>query len=176
MSETQLESLKIDKAVVDDIHRLEFIITAMNVAKDLGYFERQFEYQKKGTRQLYIVSFNGIDAGYCILNWQPKYGLFKKLGVPEIQDLNVLSAFRRQGIATAVIAHCESAARKQAHEYMGIGVSVSAAFGPAQRLYTKLGYMPDGSGVCYDRKPTLPNEMRALDDQLCLMMMKDLNP
>lgn len=156
------------------MHRLEFIITAMGVAKDIGYFERQFERQESGTRQLYIAEFEGLDAGYCVLNWTPKYPLFNKMDVPEIQDLNVVSAFRRRGVATAMIGYCEDLARERGCEHIGIGVSVSPEFGPAQRLYSILGYVPDGNGVTHDRKLTVPNEMRPLDDQLCLMMMKAL--
>lgn len=176
MSAAQLENLIIHKAERGDISRLEFIVEAMNMVKESGYFARQFDHQKHGTRQVYITMQGGVDAGYCILNWKPKYALFKKLGIPEIQDLNVLPHFRRQGIATSMIAHCEAEAQAKGLEYMGISVSVSSQFGPAQILYTRLGYIPDGNGVTYDRKQTAPGEFRPLDDQLCLMMMKKLSP
>lgn len=174
MAKDQLENLIIHKAERTDIFRLEFIIAGMNTGKEYGYYERQFDRQAKGTRQIYIALVDGVDAGYCILNWSPKYALFKKVDIPEVQDLNVLPHFRRRGIATAMIEHCENLARDKGKDYMGIGVSVGPQSGPAQRLYGALGYVPDGNGVTYDRKLTTPNEMRPLDDQLCLMMVKKL--
>lgn len=175
MAKEQPEKLIIHKAEEKDIFRLEFIISGMNTAKDHGYYERQFARQRQGTRQVYIAQFGGIDAGYCILNWVPKYALFKKLDIPEVQDLNVLPHFRRRGIATAMIEYCEALARAEKKEHMGISVSVGPQFGPAQRLYGTLGYVADGNGVTYDRKLTAPNEMRPLDDQLCMMMVKALS-
>jgi hypothetical protein len=57
---------------------------------------------------------------------------------------------------------------------VGISVPVSPDFGVAQQLYYKLGYKPDGNGVTYDRA-TLTHDCRVkLDENLCLMMVKDL--
>lgn len=164
----------IHKAEREDIPRLDLIIAGMGGSKDFGYFERQMNYHDEGVRDIFIIQQDGLDAGYVILNWDPKYGLFRKNEIPEIQDLNILNHFRQQGLATALIAYCENLAREKGKEFMGIGVSVSSSFGPAQRLYTKLGYVPDGFGVTYDRKNTISGELRPIDDQLCLMMLKAL--
>jgi ribosomal protein S18 acetylase RimI-like enzyme len=174
MYDTQLENLIIHKASAEDLARLNALTDLMGNAKDIGYFERQFEYQGKGQREVYILQAGGVDAGYCILNWQPKYSLFLKLGIPEIQDLNILPQFRQRGFATHMIKYCENRAREKGCEDMGIGVSVSPAFGPAQRLYTKLGYVADGNGVTYDRKLVAAGEFRPVDDQLCLMLVRSL--
>ena len=169
-----MQKLIIHKADRGDINRLDQFVMEMGLDKEVGYFARQFDYQESGSRAVFIAVLEGQDVGFCILNWTPKYGLFKKLDVPEVQDLNVLYSQRRQGFATQMIYYCEGLARERGKEYMGIGVSVSSGFGPAQRLYTKLGYVPDGNGVSYDRKLTTPGEFRPLDDQLCLMMLKEL--
>ena len=112
-----------------------------------------------------------LDVGYCMLNWQPRYSLYKKLGIPEIQDLNVVPDARRQGVATALIAVCEKAVEA---EQIGVSVALSSAYGPAQRLYAALGYLPDGYGVTFDREPVLHGELRPVDDDLCLMLVKKL--
>lgn len=173
MSPTQ-EKLSIRRAQSADLKILWDMVHVMNQAKDTGYFERQMEYQDRGEREILIIAAEGRDAGYCILNWRPKYGFFKKLEIPEIQDLNVLPEFRRRGIASFLIAHCEAEAVKKSCAYMGISVALNAAYGPAQILYTKLGYVPDGNGVTYDRAPVMPAEIRPVDDHLCLMMVKAL--
>jgi GNAT superfamily N-acetyltransferase len=146
----------------------------MRLAKEPGYFERNFEEQNAGRREIYIASYEGTAAGYCILNWEPKYYFFKKQGIPETQDLNVLPDLRKRGIATAMIAHCETRAREKGCGQMGISVGLHGAYGPAQILYVKLGYIPDGQGVTCDRRLVSSGEFKAVDDNLCLMMVKSL--
>lgn len=109
--------------------------------------------------------------GFAVLNHNPKYGLYKKLNIPEIQDVFVLPEFRGQGIAKALIQYCEE---NVAGDMVGISVPVSSNFGVAQRLYYKLGYMPDGNGVTYDRNVVKHGDRVAVDDDLCLMMVKQL--
>lgn len=173
MAETQ-EKLSIRQAEPDDTLLLWSLVEEMGQIKDVGYFERQMEYQDKGMRQVLITCYEGQEVGYGILNWQPKYAFFKKLGIPEIQDLNVLSAYRKRGIATGLIEWCEAQARERGHKQMGISVGLSSSFGPAQILYVKLGYIPDGNGVTCDRQHIAHGEIRPVDDQMCLMMVKDL--
>lgn len=146
----------------------------MRFEKDLDYFDLALEGQERGERLVFVAYYEDAPAGYCILSWSPKYAFFRKMGFPEVQDLNVLPAFRRKGIASAMIAHCEKLAQGRACEYMGIGVGLDSSYGPAQRLYIKLGYVPDGNGVTYDRMPIAKGEMRPVDDDLSLMMVKVL--
>ncbi len=116
----------------------------------------------------------GKGVGFCILNWCPKYAYFRKANLPEIQDLNVLREYRRQGIGRAIISHCENIVRKKGIGEVGIGVGLDSSFGAAQRLYIKMGYIPDGSGVSYDRIQVAKGEFRPIDENLCLMMTKNL--
>ena len=111
------------------------------------------------------------DKGYAVLNQQPKYTLYQRLGIAEIQDIFVLPEYRGQGIATALIKHCEGQTDK---DMIGISVPVSPQFGAAQRLYIKMGYMPDGNGVTYYREIVMHNSSVKVDDDLCLMLVKDL--
>lgn len=141
---------------------------------DAEYYSYCFEKQFIGDMSIFMACHDGRGVGHCILNWVPRYSLFKKLGVPEIQDLNVLPEYRRQGIGGALIAFCEEQARARGGDMTGIGVGMDASFGAAQRLYVKMGYVPDGCGVTYDRKQVGTGEFKPVDDQLCLMMMKDL--
>jgi len=56
----------------------------------------------------YCDVFYVPEKGYAILNHQPKYNLYKKLAIPEIQDVFVIPDHRKQGIATQLIHYCES--------------------------------------------------------------------
>lgn len=138
--------------------------------KDEGYFETIFE---KDCVVL-IAEKNNKTVGFGILNFEPKYSFYQKLEIPEIQDVNVLPEFRQQGIATALIESFENLARDQEVEHIGISVGLTKDYGPAQRLYCKLGYMPDGNGITYDRAYVDPRQQICVNDDLCLMMLKSL--
>ncbi len=172
--QTAGETIQIRKAARGDLAVLLEMSAAMRQAKDANYFELNLNEQDNGFREIFIAMYEGRNAGYCILNWEPKYGFFKAQGIPETQDLNILPQFRRRGLATAIIRHCEGLAQGRGLETMGISVGLHGAFGPAQILYTKLGYIPDGQGITYDRRIVGSGEFRAMDDNLCLMMVKTL--
>ena len=138
--------------------------------KDEGYFEALFEKDC-----VILMAFkNKTAVAFGILNFEPKYNLYKKLDIPEIQDLNVMPDAREQGVATALVEAFENLARDQGLESIGISVGLTKDYGPAQRLYCKLGYIPDGCGITYDREGVKYGVPYPADDDLCLMMVKDL--
>jgi hypothetical protein len=49
-----------------------------------------------------------------------------------------------------------------------------ADYGSAQRLYVRLGYLPDGRGVTYNYQPTVAGQSYPLDDELILWLKKAL--
>lgn len=175
MALKQTENVTIREAAYKDLSLLRDLASAMKQVKDPDYFENQFAHQKQDARLILLIGCEGREAGYGILNWQPKYAFFRKMNIPEIQDLNVLPEFRRRGLATGFIEYCEEAAQARGHEHMGISVALHAGAGPAQRLYAGLGYIPDGNGVTYDRHAVAAGEFKPVDEQLCLMMVKGLD-
>ncbi len=158
----------------EEAHKLRHIFENVGFYKPEGYYQQCVAEQEEGKRLLLGANLDGSLVGYCMLNWKPKYHFFRKFGIPEIQDLNVIPEARRKGVATSLITYCEGLARTKGIEQMGIGVGLLSDYGPAQRLYARLGYMPDGCGVTYDRETVSHGEIRSIDDDLCLMMVKDL--
>jgi GNAT superfamily N-acetyltransferase len=82
--------------------------------------------------------------------------------------------FRNQGACTAIIRRLEDRARDAGRSLIGIGVGLYPDYGPAQRLYTKLGYRPDGRGIAYAERTLAPGETVRLDDDLVLWLVKPL--
>lgn len=162
-------SVKLRQADEGDINGLYNLYHSIG-KKDEGYFEAIFE---KDCIILIVEKQNQIIA-FGILNFEPKYSLYKKLEIPEIQDLNVAPDFRQQGIATMIVESFENLARDQEAEHLGISVGLTKDYGPAQRLYYKLGYMPDGNGVTVDRKNVSHDQLVHVNDDLCLMLLKAL--
>lgn len=163
-------SMDIRQARENDISALYALYEKIG-HKETGYFERCFEEKY----DIFIVRDSGEDAGFCILNFSPLYSLYKKLGYPELQDLNVVPEHRQKGLATRLVAHCENTARSRGSDGVGISVGLTKDYGPAQRLYAKMGYAPDGFGVTYERLPVSPHSLQRVDDNLCLMLVKTLD-
>lgn len=150
------------------------LLESFGFSHDRSHYERCLERQAAGDLDIVLAYLDTQAAGFCVLNYQPRYAYFKKCGLPEVQDLNVLRLHRRQGIGQKMIEFCEEYARCKGYVEMGIGVGLDSSFGAAQRLYVRLGYVPDGAGLTYDRKQVAVGEFRPIDENLCLMMTKKL--
>lgn len=137
---------------------------------DEGFFEACFD---KGCTIL-IVAKEEQDIGFGVLNFEPKYSVYRKLNIPEIQDMNVVPEARQQGAANALLTAFEDIAGDHGAEQVAISVGLSKDYGPAQRIYVKNGYIPDGYGVTYDREYVDKGASYPIDDDLCLMMIKDI--
>ncbi len=153
------------------IKTLELLIKSRS---EPDFVQRLFAAVEDGERSVIIGLVDDIPAGYAVVNWRPSYALFARLGIPELQDLNVLPEHRRHGLGREIVATCEDLAQQRDHAQLGLGVGLDKSYGPAQRLYARLGYVPDGFGVTYDREPVAPGQVIRIDDDLCLMMVKDL--
>lgn len=141
-----------------------------------GYAGKCLAEQGDGRRTILGAFVSGAEgmAGFAHLIWRPAYPPFARLGIPEIQDLAVLPDFQRRGLGRALVLRCEDEARKRGCQDMGIGVGLHAGYGAAQRLYARLGFMPDGAGVSYDNAALSGGRLYAVDDLLTLKMVKRL--
>src|SRR6185503_17510377 len=112
-------------------------------------------------------------AGHMSVVWSPNYPYFRDNGIPEIQDLNVLPAYRRQHVATLLVDTAENLIRERS-KIAGIGVGLYADYGPAQRMYIRRGYVPDGKGVAYHDAYVTPGASYPVDDDLILFLTRQL--
>ena len=55
-----------------------------------------------------------------------------------------------------------------------LGVGLHKYYGPAQQMYIKRGYLPDGSGIWYGDRPCEPYGTYCIDDDLNLYLVKKL--
>ena len=139
-----------------------------------GYFAACLEQQNRDE----LVFFAAFDethyVGHVKLVWTPDYIHFRQAGIPEINDLNVLPNYRKQGIGTRLIQRCEATAATRCAR-IGIGVGLHPGYNAAQRLYTQLGYILDGHGVHYDGVPVEMGQSYRFDDELIIYFTKALN-
>ncbi len=171
MQERSLEIL-----TLNDGNEREFLdfVTRYDANGDPEYYQRCIDMNREGDLVLIMGKMNGTVIGFCLLNKVPKYSYFKKFNMPEVQDLRVAPEFRRNGYGRSLVQYCEELARKQEYDEIGISVGLDSSFGAAQRLYVRMGYIPDGGGITYDRKQVTVGEFKPIDGNLCLMMSKVL--
>ena len=136
-------------------------------------YQRYLHEQAAGTRTCLVATLDGLFAGYVTVNWRPTYAGFANLNIPEIQDLNVLTTYRRKGIASRLLdrAEAEAACRSGV---VGIAVGLHPGYNVAQRLYAKRGYMPDARGITYRNRFVEEGASVVLDDDLVMHLTKQL--
>lgn len=133
-----------------------------------------FEYHE-GTRVV-LVAYDTVKelyVGYITLVWDSKYKPFFDNKIPEIKDLNVVPEYRKQGIGRKLLEAAETEAQKRS-AIIGIGVGLPWDYGAAQRLYVKLGYVPDGKGLTEYYEPLQYGRVVMIDN-LTLWLTKKMS-
>ncbi len=120
------------------------------------------------------AELDGQAVGFCALRLVSSYGPFRDAGMPEIIDLLVAPPFRRRGVGHGLVEHLEDVARSKSHKTIGLAVGLYAGYGAAQRLYARLGYVPDGRGITHRGQPVDPCSNYPVDDDLLLWLTKPL--
>ena len=134
-------------------------------------FESYFLDQKQKDRFVIVAEYEGFVAGYVTLLKHAKHGPFSEKKYPEISDFNVFIKYQNRGIGDKLLNHCEKIAYSFS-KVITLGVGLHEGYGPAQRLYVKRGYIPDGSGVWYKDEPLAMNVSCKNNDDLVLYLSK----
>ncbi len=143
--------------------------------KPVATYERYVAEELAGTRTCLVADVYGQFAGYVTVNWAPTYPGFVDLRIPEIQDLNVLPAFRRRGVATRLLDRAEAEVARR-FSTVGIGVGLHPGYNDAQKLYGRRGYIPDGRGLTYRDRYVPEGTQVVVDDDLVLHLTRRLRP
>lgn len=141
-----------------------------NKPKDI--YEAYFKEQSDGIRSIILAKVNEKFCGYVTIKWKSDYDSFAQQNIPEISDLNVLPDYRNHGIGTALINACEMMAKERGYTDIGLGVGMTADYGNAQRLYVRLGYIPDKKGLHYKFNSLKYGNQVTVDDDLVLFFTK----
>ena len=129
-----------------------------------------FREQASGEREVLVAEIDGAVAGYVTILPSAKHGPFAEV-YPELSDFNVFEPFQNQGIGSQLLEEAEKRV-KFFSDKVTLGVGLHSGYGPAQRLYIKRGYIPDGSGVWYRNQPLEMNATIQNNDDLVLYISK----
>ena len=133
----------------------------------------RLEHERAGKCVTLTAQLEEEPAGYVFVYPDSPWGAFGGTGLPEIMDFAVLEKFRRRGVGSALMDTAERIAGLYA-DTVYLGVGLHSGYGPAQRLYVKRGYVPDGSGVWYRNAAAEPYTPVENDDDLVLYLSKKL--
>ena len=157
----------------DDPEVISSAFTAAGMNKNATRYREYLADQEAKTRVCFVATAESAPVGYLTVNWTPTYPPFAEGRIPEIQDLNVLPAFRRTGVATLLLDRAEEEIACRS-DVAGIGVGLHPGYNQAQRLYVKRGYVPDGRGLTYRNQFVTEGMRVTLDDDLLLHLTKQL--
>jgi GNAT superfamily N-acetyltransferase len=155
-----------------DIPLLVAAFDAQGWRKPTSLFDAYVQESTQGARTALAALWGDIVVGYVTIKWHPTYAPFQEKRIPEISDLNVLKVYHRKGIASALMEAAETLVF-QTYQCVGLGVGLLSDYGPAQRLYIKRGYKPDGMGLTYQETLCRHGDRVTADDDLLLWCVKE---
>jgi GNAT superfamily N-acetyltransferase len=122
-----------------------------------------------------LIAVAGSEVvGYVAIVWESDYAGFRSQGVPLVHQILVSERWRRRGVATLLMDAAERLAAERGVSTLGITVGLFDAYGPAQRMYGRRGYVPDGRGACQGQVPLAEGAEVRLDHDVMLWLTKDL--
>ncbi len=137
-------------------------------------FKKYLKEHSEKNRYVLLACSDEKIVGYVTLKYVSDYENFARNHIPEIVDFNVVPRFRKRGIGRKLLKRIESVAKKSGYAQIGIGVGLSEDYGAAQRLYVKMNYIPDATGLHYDAKPVQKGTTVRVDDSLAVYLIKNL--
>ena len=146
---------------------------AQGWVRSIELFDNYLRLQKSGELRVVMAEAGGAAVGFALLLPCSEVGPFAHTGIPEISNFNVLIPYQRRGIGNRILDVVEGLASKSS-DSISLSVGLHRGYGPAQRMYVKRGYIPDGSGLWYRDRPLEPGAPCANDDDLQLYFLKRL--
>jgi len=165
--------LTIERLRVEDLEPTIALFIREVYPGDPEAARQHFSDHAEGQAETFLARVNGALAGYLTLRWVSNNPLFRKRNIPLIHHLGVFPQFQRRGIASRLMDTAERLIVTRATQ-AGITVGLFDEYGPAQRLYAKQGYLPDGRGACQGRQPLKQGEVVTMDHDLIIWLTKDL--
>lgn len=167
-------SFEIRALHADDPDVIDAAFRAIGWNKPASQYRRYLDEQSSGDRTVWVARVESVFAGYVTVNWTSPYAPFREAAIPEIQDFNVLPAYRERGVGTALLDRAEESIAGRSN-VAGIGVGLGSAYGAAQRLYVRRGYVPDGRGVTYRYRHLEEGDETRIDDDIVLWFTREVS-
>jgi len=132
--------VKIRQANQDDRERLALVKSYWGNETAEIIISRRLRQTQQGKGAYLVAETDNLIVGHVFLKF---FGKETAPDYPDIEDLYVQEAFRRQGIATALLQQCEAISRSKGFGLIGLAAGVDET-GPERMLYRRLGYVLTG--------------------------------
>lgn len=168
----QNNKLKIRNMLPNDIDKILDNFAKQNWHKPKEVLEKYLTQQYKQERYVLIAEYQNTIAGYITIKKATKYGPYQNT-YPELSDFIVFMPYQKNGIGNKLLECAETICAQFANT-VTLAVGLHAGYGQAQRLYSKRGYLLEGSGVYYQNQKLTPYTNCINDDDLVIYMYKPL--
>lgn len=165
-----MSAIKIRKMEKSDVEKIAAMFLKQGWGSRQDVLLNYLTEQQLQQRWVFIAAIDEEIAGYVTLIPAATHGPYQGK-YPEIVDFNVFEAFQRQGIGNGLLDAAESAG-KMISDVITLGVGLHQGYGPAQRIYIKRGYIPDGTGVWFHNENIEMNAPCINNDDLVLYLAK----
>jgi GNAT superfamily N-acetyltransferase len=120
----------------------------------------------------------GYEAGRLVgivtIRWHARYPPFRDKNIPLIQNIEIRYQDRGRGLGGQMLERAEQEIAQRS-PLAGICVGLFDEYGPAQRLYARRGFVPDGRGVCQGHRPLKHGESLVVEHDILLWLVKDVS-
>jgi len=155
-------------AFVTEAARYFFDGSVDAVRESLGAFDPE--------ETVFVLADEGADArpvATATIRWRSDYPPFRVEDIPLIQNIEVRADLRGMGMGSLVMDALERLVGERSST-VGICVGLFDAYGPAQKLYARRGFVPDGRGACDGHEPLRRGATITLDGNHLLWLVKTL--
>ena len=149
-------------------------VKAVFFSGDEAAIDAHFEEHENGASTTLLGYEAGRLVGIVTIRWHSHYPMFRERNIPLIQNIEIRYEDRGRGLGNQMLKRAEQEIAQRS-PVAGLVVGISEDYGPAQRLYAKRGYIPDGRGVCRQFTPLKNGETITVDHDLLLWLIKDVS-
>lgn len=140
--------------------------------KPITLWDDYLKQHRAKTRLVKVIEAKEKVIGFGTLKFSSDYQDFRLKNIPEINDILIAPGDRNKGFGQAIVHALELEAKKLGHVVIGLAVGLYKDYGSAQRLYARMGYVPDGNGITYQNQFVVPGNAYPADDDLLLWLTK----
>ena len=158
----------------EELTQVKQEVKAVFFSGDDAEVEANFVEHENGASTTILGYEAGRLVGIVTIRWHSRYPPFRERNIPLIQNIEIRYEDRGRGLGGQMLERTEQEIAKRS-PLAGLVVGIFDAYGPAQRLYARRGYIPDGRGVCRDHTPLKQGDVVTVDHDLLLWLVKDVS-
>ena len=153
-----------------DAAAFDYEYTLSGEIKSGETFKTLYARQRMKKVNVYVAEFECKLLGYIVVSYETT---LKGEIIVHIEDMYVLPLFRKCGVGQSLLNYAEREIVRR-YDKVNASIGIGAAYGAAQRLFIKNGYMPDGLGVRFNGRILQEGANATNVRSLCLKFSKEL--